>query len=71
MFHLERKLLVMAIMLSSFYAMSQKTIIINDVQIFNGKDENNTLKVGSVASVRIQNKTLSNLKVSLPIYRMI
>jgi hypothetical protein len=29
----------MVILLSSFYGMAQKTILINDVQIFNGKDE--------------------------------
>ncbi|WP_217899720.1 hypothetical protein [Flavobacterium sp. ov086] len=32
----------MAILLSSFYGMAQKTILINDVQIFNGKDEKTT-----------------------------
>ncbi|SNR41406.1 hypothetical protein SAMN04487979_105108 [Flavobacterium sp. ov086] len=39
---IKRKLLVMAILLSSFYGMAQKTILINDVQIFNGKDEKTT-----------------------------
>jgi imidazolonepropionase-like amidohydrolase len=33
------KLFTIAILLSSFYAMAQKTILINNVQIFNGKDE--------------------------------
>ncbi|OXG06986.1 imidazolonepropionase-like amidohydrolase [Flavobacterium araucananum] len=33
------KLLIIAILMSSFYAMAQKTILINNVQIFNGKDE--------------------------------
>jgi hypothetical protein len=36
---IKRKLLTIAILLSSFYGMAQKTILINNVQIFNGKDE--------------------------------
>lgn len=39
MYFIKRKLLTIAILLSSFYVMAQKTILINNVQIFNGKDE--------------------------------
>ncbi|MBF4515839.1 amidohydrolase family protein [Flavobacterium sp. ANB] len=39
MYFIKRKLLTIAILLSSFYIMAQKTILINNVQIFNGKDE--------------------------------
>ncbi|KUJ62457.1 hydrolase [Flavobacteriaceae bacterium CRH] len=39
MYFIKRKLLTITILLSSFYVMAQKTILINNVQIFNGKDE--------------------------------
>ncbi|MBZ5857307.1 metal-dependent hydrolase family protein [Flavihumibacter profundi] len=36
---MKRPLFTFAILLSAFFAMAQKTILINNVQIFNGKDE--------------------------------
>ncbi|MEP6806154.1 MAG: amidohydrolase family protein [Flavobacterium sp.] len=36
---IKRKLLTIVILMSSFYTMAQKVILINNVQIFNGKDE--------------------------------
>lgn len=39
MIYIKRKLLTIVILMSSFYSMAQKVILINNVQIFNGKDE--------------------------------
>ncbi|MCP2025182.1 imidazolonepropionase-like amidohydrolase [Flavobacterium sp. HSC-32F16] len=36
---IKQKLLTIVILMSSFYTMAQKVILINNVQIFNGKDE--------------------------------
>jgi len=36
---IKQKLLTIAILMSSSYVIAQKTILINNVQIFNGKDE--------------------------------
>jgi hypothetical protein len=38
---MKRHLLTLAILLSVFFAMAQKSVLINNVQIFNGKDEKN------------------------------
>jgi len=59
---MKRQLLTFLIVLSAFCTMAQKTILINNVQIFNGKDEKTI-----IGNVLIVNNLISNLQVQAKI----
>ena len=60
--YMKRQLLTFLIVLSAFCTMAQKTILINNVQIFNGKDEKTI-----IGNVLIVNNLISNLQVQAKI----
>jgi hypothetical protein len=57
---MKRQLLTMMIFLSAFYTMAQKSILNNNVQIFNGKDEKTV-----TGNVLIVNNLISKIATAL------
>jgi imidazolonepropionase-like amidohydrolase len=68
---MKRSLLTITILLSAFYTLAQKTILLNNVQIFNGKDEKtiagNVLIVNNliskISTAQISTDKIANLTV--------